>query len=373
MRFFKYLTFLFLLTLSTFLHADYITWSGGSFENPSVSARGSTASISCSNFGSKFGFTGKVSSGNCYDQNNNLRGYIGFIEPDCPSATSVDLKVPTNAQSYQCVSGCQYRLRACVDVDFEGGMTCSAISTGIACGGTPPPKPVDPNAPATPDSPTDTPAAPGQNSSNTNTNTATTTGTSTSTSTSTSTKTTENNTTTTNTTTNTTINNNTTTTLDLSSLESTIRSLGDILGAKLDAIKEALGGDSGGDTGTPDGNGTDLTDTNAKIDENNSLLSDLKDWLTGEGDGSNGSGGDNPFGNDAVPEKALTPQDLKTNIFSGSAACPADRTLSFQLFTGKTFSKSFSFAMWCDKLAIFGTLILIASYLYGAYIITSKS
>ena len=148
-----------------------------------------------------------------------------------------------------------------------------------------------------------------------------------------------------------------------------------VLSNKLDAILGKIGGDggdggSGGDGGIGGNIDIDLTETNKKIDENKSVLESIKDWLTG---GEDGSGGDNPFGNDAVPEKALTPQDLKTNIFSGSAACPADRTLSFQLFTGKTFSKSFSFAMWCDKLAIFGTLILIASYLYGAYIITSKS
>src|SRR5690606_7979190 len=48
----------------------------------------------------------------------------------CPSATQKDLKVSINSKSYVCVAGCQYRLRACVDVDIEPGMTCSAISTG---------------------------------------------------------------------------------------------------------------------------------------------------------------------------------------------------------------------------------------------------
>ena len=152
-----------------------------------------------------------------------------------------------------------------------------------------------------------------------------------------------------------------------------MKNLTAVISNKLDAILGKMDQDGGDDGSTGNGDGTDLTETNAKLDENNSLLSDLKDWLTGGEDGSNGTGGDNPFGNDAVPEKAITPQDFKTNIFSGSASCPADRTLSFQLFTGKTFSKTFSFSIWCDKLAIFGTLILIASYLYGAYIITSKS
>ena len=45
----------------------------------------------------------------------------------CPSATSVDLKVPTSSGSYVCTAGCQYKLKACVDVDFEAGMTCTEV------------------------------------------------------------------------------------------------------------------------------------------------------------------------------------------------------------------------------------------------------
>ena len=254
-------------------------------------------------------------------------------------------------------------------------MTCSAISTGQDCGTNPPPKTPDPNNPtpdpATPDPATPDPADPtGPPPENTSTSESTSTSSSQSTSTS---STDSGGNTINNTTTNSTTNTTTNTIINLDRLENVIKNMTSVLSNKLDAILGKMDQDGGSDGGTGDGDGTDLTETNQKLDENNSLLSDLKDWLTGDGDGSNGTGGDNPFGNDAVPEKALTPQDLKTNIFSGSAACPADRTLSFQLFTGKTFSKSFSFAMWCDKLAIFGTLILIASYLYGAYIITSKS
>lgn len=282
----------------------------------------------------------------------------------CPSAQEINLKVALNAQTYQCVQNCQYRLTACVDVDFEAGMTCTAISTGKDCGQTPPP--TNTSGTNTPD--TGTPATPDQNSTGTNTNTATTTGTSTSTSTSTSTATTENNITTTNTTTNTTITNNTTTTIDLSSLESTIKSIGSILGSKLDSIKDLISDNPA------NGNATDLTETNQKLDDIKNNGQKTNNWLQGKNeDGTGGGIGDNPFGTDQTPEKALTPQDLETNIFSASPTCPADRTLSFQLFTGKTFAKTFSFSMWCDKLTIFGTLILIASYLYAAYIITSKS
>ena len=282
--------------------------------------------------------------------------------PKCPSATEVTLKVSVNAQKYQCVNQCQYALTGCVDIDFEPGQTCGAISTGIDCGGTPPKDPAD-NSQA-PDS-DGTPAAPGQNPSNTNTNTATTTGTSTSTSTSTTTNNSTNNTSTTNTTTTTV--NNSTTKIDLSSLENAIKSMSSALGKKLDDIKNAIAGlkdqDGGNDGCVP-------TETKPCSDS----AKDILDWLKGDGDGGGvGGEGDNPFGTDVTPERELTQQSLQTNIFTGSASCPADRTLSMTLFTGKTFQKSFSFTMWCDKLAIFGTLILIASYMYAAYIITSKS
>ena len=289
----------------------------------------------------------------------------------CPSAQEIGLKVSVNAQKYQCVNGCQYALTKCVDIDFEPGMTCDAISTGIDCGGTPPTKPKDPaDNTQTPDAPGDTPAAPGQNTSNTNTNTATSTGTSTSTSTSTTTNNTSNNTSTTNTTTTTV--NNTTTKIDLSSLESAIETIGKLLGGKLDAIKESLGGESGSENGTPDG--TDLTETNSKLDDIKNNGDKLNNWLQGKNeDGTGGGVGDNPFGTDVTPERTLDAQSFKTNIFQSNAQCPADKTLSMTLFTGRTFSRTLSFSMWCDKLAIFGSLILIAAYLYGASIIVRNS
>lgn len=378
MKAFKYLIFLLILT-PTFVHAKTVYYISDIAPYKDVPHQ--TALAACK---SLIGYV-KYRSGayvtitdadvrdsfscNLYYNSAGTRQHGGTAnyystQVSCPSAQEINLKVALNAQTYQCVQGCQYRLTACVDVDFEAGMTCTAISTGIDCGQTPPP--TSTSGPTTPD--TGTPATPNQSPTGTNTNTATTTGTSTSTSTSTSTATTENNTTTTNTTTNTTITNNTTTTIDLSSLESTIKSIGSILGTKLDAIKDLI-------SDTPsNGNSTDLTETNQKLDDIKNNTKNTNNWLQGKNeDGTGGGIGDNPFGTDQTPEKALTPQDLETNIFVGSAICPADRTLSFQLFTGKTFSKSFSFSMWCDKLAIFGTLILIASYLYGAYIITSKS
>lgn len=375
MRFFKYLIFFFFFfstnTYSYFSDPSGQRFSSGqavckSYESGSSAPKPFTYQPLSSS-----GTTGTVKIGNCYSATGANVGGVWYVYPVCPSATEVTLKVPVNAQKYQCVNQCQYALRGCVDIDFEPGMTCSAISTGIACGGTPPVKPKDPaDNTQTPDAPTDTPAAPGQNPSNTNTNSATTTGSSTSTSTSTTTNNTTTNTSTTNTTTTTNI--NTTTKIDLSSLESAIESIGKLLGGKLDAIKEALGGDKGSENGSPDG--TDLTETNSKLDDIKKNGDKLNNWLQGKNeDGTGGGVDDNPFGTDVTPERTLDAQSFKTNIFQSNAQCPADKTLSMTLFTGRTFTRTLSFSMWCDKLAIFGSLILIAAYLYGASIIVRNS
>lgn len=251
---------------------------------------------------------------------NTANFYISS-QLSCPSATSVDLKVPTNSGSYVCTNQCQYKLRACVDVDFESGMTCSAISTGQDCGT---PKPVEsstsPPVTQDPTNPTDK-------------------------------------------------------TEDQAIFENIMNVIGD----KLDSIKDAITGgnqnQNGGNTGGSNGGTTggdvtvnvDMSETNAKIDETNSLIDELTKWLQGE------DLGDDIFGDSEPPEKELTPQQLDTNIFSGRAQCPADARLSFNLLGGKTFTKTFEFKDWCDNLEIFGFFILIASYLFGAYIIVSKS
>lgn len=101
---------------------------------------------------------------------------------------------------------------------------------------------------------------------------------------------------------------------------------------------------------------------------------DLNNWLQGKNsDGTGGGVGDNPFGTDETPEKELDKKNFSTSIFGSNAQCPSDKTLSMTLFTGRTFTKTFSYSMWCDKLAIFGQFILIASYLYGAHIVTRNS
>lgn len=265
--------------------------------------------------------TGNTISGELTGGSVGDLGYKVCEQIQCPSATSVDLKVPTSSGSYVCTAGCQYKLKACVDVDFESGMTCSATSTGQDCG-TPKPTESSTNPPATQD-----PANPSDK------------------------------------------------TEDQTIFENTMQ----VIGEKLDGIKDAITGGNqnqdGGDTGGSNGGTTggdvnvnvDMSETNAKIDETNSLIDELTKWLQGE------DLGDDIFGDQEPPEKELTPQQFDTSIFSSRSQCPADARLSFNLLGGKSFTKTFEFKDWCDNLEIFGSFILIASYLFGAYIIVSKS
>ena len=231
------------------------------------------------------------------------------------------LKVPVTSGKMVCVDSCQYSLTKCVDVDFEAGMTCDGVNEGRECG-TPPPT-TNPTTPPVTQDPTNT--------------------------------------------------------TDKTDEQKTFENIMHVIGEKLDGIKDAITGGNqnqdGGDTGGSNGGTTggdvtvnvDMSETNAKIDETNSLIDELTKWLEGE------DLGDDIFGDQEPPEKELTPQQLDTNIFSGRAQCPPDARLSFNLLGGKTFTKTFEFKDWCDNLEIFGSLILIASYLYGAYIIVSKS
>lgn len=336
MKFFKYLVFIFLSIYSVNVFAETIYACSATEECRKLG--GPSAYVYRINGTEQPAFFGCV--GGTAPPNLFIVNQCPESKPDCPSATEVTLKVALNAQKYQCVDSCQYALRGCVNVQFDSGgnpdggdnttMQCSAISTGIECGKAPPTTSPSSTSPKTPDS-NGTAAAPGQTSSNTSPakNAAT------STSTSTSTTNTTNNTATNTSTSNTTTTSTTSTAFDFSDLKNHLTTLFSNFGTKFDG---------------------------------------LSNWLQGKNqDGTGGGVGDNPFGIDATPEKELDQKSLQTNIFSGSASCPPDRTLSMTLFTGKTFQKSFSFAMWCDKLAIFGTLILIASYMYAAYIITSKS
>lgn len=146
------------------------------------------------------------------------------------------------------------------------------------------------------------------------------------------------------------------------------------------------GGDDGGDGGDDGGggNGVDLSGVIAAINAAKSAivsavdkvkdsvsdlgdsLSQLKDWLMGDADTSS-------MTDVEVPEKQLDEKSFSENLYSSSAQCPADRTLSFKLLGRADFTKTFSFQMLCDHLSIFGQLIMLVAYIYAARIVTRDS
>lgn len=328
MKAFKYLIFFLFSFFSTQAFSAYQYYL---VHNPST--KFSSAIDACKSLDSSATFNSIMRSGLAGYCKGSTGGDIATVgydvvadpEPETPKCEAgilpVTLKVPVTSGKMVCVNSCQYSLSKCVDVDFEAGMTCDGVNEGRECG-TPPPTTTPTTPPVTqdPTNPTD--------------------------------KTDE---------------------------QKTFENIMHVIGEKLDGIKDAITGgnqnQNGGDTGGSNGGTTggdvnvnvDMSETNAKIDETNSLIDELTKWLQGE------DLGDDIFGDSEPPEKELTPQQLDTNIFSGRAQCPADARLSFNLLGGKTFTKTFSFSDWCDNLEIFGSLILIASYLYGAYIIVSKS
>lgn len=327
MKAFKYLVFFILLLLSFHVYA----LSGYQVLEGSKIYSGASPDIACAKYASGIGLSYdelKIETGGMYCQffRNKInirqtRYFIGSYEPDpepeekCKANTMpFSVKVPVNSGKMVCISGCQVSITKCVDVDFEAGMTCDGYYEGRECG-TPPPT-TTPPVTQDPTNPTD--------------------------------KTDD---------------------------QKTFENIMHVIGEKLDGIKDAItggnqnqnGGDTGGSNGGTTGDVTvnvDMSETNAKIDETNSLIDELTKWLQGE------DLGDDIFGDQEPPEKELTPQQFDTSIFSGRAQCPADARLSFNLLGGKTFTKTFKFKDWCDNLEIFGALILAASYLYAAYIVS---
>jgi hypothetical protein len=333
MKAFKYLVFFLILSFSNLAYSfeqctyKYTLW-GANKTFSSVSALCAEAKsvsgwtdLQCVVTGNRI--SGEITGGSVGDL-----GYKVCEQIQCAANGTgpFDLKVSASTGRFVCMGGCQYVISKCVDVtfdagDFEPGMTCDGHNTGQECGT---PKPTDPNPtpPVTQDpiNPTDKPEE-----------------------------------------------------------QRIFENIMSVIGEKLDGIKDAItggnqnqdGGDTGGSNGGTNGGdvtvNVDMSETNAKIDETNSLIDELTKWLQGE------DLGDDIFGDSEPPEKELTPQQFDTNIFSGRAQCPADARLSFNLLGGKSFTKTFEFKDWCDNLEIFGSLILIASYLFGAYIIVSKS
>lgn len=330
MKAFKYLVFAFLSLLSVNSYSATV-WYNPSYPNNTFS----TPVEACKFYLSKVGYGpyhSVVQDGSmffCYYGSGSKQGGWGIYQkvvddpkPKCEANTMpFSVKVPVDSGKMVCISGCQVSISKCVDVDFEAGMTCDGYYEGRECG-TPPPTTTPTTPPVTqdPTNPTD--------------------------------KTDE---------------------------QKTFENIMHVIGEKLDGIKDSITGgnqnQNGGDTGGSNGGDTggdvtvnvDMSETNAKIDETNSLIDELTKWFQGE------DLGDDIFGDQEPPEKELTPQQLDTSIFSSRSQCPADARLSFNLLGGKSFTKTFEFKDWCDNLEIFGSLILIASYLFGAYIIVSKS
>lgn len=102
------------------------------------------------------------------------------------------------------------------------------------------------------------------------------------------------------------------------------------------------------------------------VDKVKDTLSDIQDFLSGDVDTSS-------MTDVEVPQKQLDEKSFSENLYSSSAQCPVDRTLSFKLLGRADFTKTFSFQMLCDHLSIFGQLIMLASYIYAARIVTRDS
>lgn len=273
------------------------------------------------------------SGGTCRAVSNTGHNVIASMRlgqgSHCPSATERNLKVPVTAGSHVCVENCQYKLTACVDIDFEPGMTCGGITTGGTCGNQSKPglNPTTGQYPNNPDSGGNPPiTSDGSNKNNDGSNEST--NSSNSESNSTSTYNEETNTWNTTTVTKTSI--------DTSRLENTITNNTEKL---IDKFKCLTTGDC------------------------------PKDSADGDGDGGVG---DDPFGDSVIPETQLTERSLQTNLFASSNSCPIDRTLNMN-FMGRNFTHTFSFSQFCGYLSIIGTLILTFSYLGSAYIVVSKS
>lgn len=381
MRFFKYLIFAFFTLTSNFSFAiDYVIQAGGAkkFYSLKAACQGHVdyqSQVYPNNRFSLISSSLRSGTTNVFDcdikrcdstfRSCETVSYSGtYSKTNCPSAIQKSLKVPINSPDLVCSGGCQYRAINSVDIPEEPGITITAISTGKECSG-------GVNGSTGNTSTATGTGDQGSNGSNdgsstsTNSATSTSTGSSTSTSTSNTTTTTTNNTTnntsssssTTTTSTSTTNNNTTNTTIDLSSLENTIVNTSKQI---IDAINKVRDKISEGDD-----SGTDMTETNKKLDDIKKGIDDGNEW------GKEGANGDLPVGEStALPEKTLEKKTFSENIFSSSAQCPANKTLSMSLLGARSFSYSFDFTQWCYYLGLLGQMILIGAYLHGANIIT---
>lgn len=379
MRFFKYLIIHLILFFSSFSHAqNKVIYYSADFPKESFY----TEQAACDNLKNKYGISYpsvKLTGNECaVYSNTSVHKYVKiyYRTEDCPSAIQQAISVSRNSGSYVCVAQCQYAIQGCVEVNFDSGnpdggdrskMSCNAISTGKSCAGA-----TNPNTGNTSQSPTT--SNPGANANNdgsktaTNSSNSTTTGseTSNSTSTTTTTNNTTNNTSTstTNTTTTTTVNNTTNTVIDLSSLENTIVNTSKTI---VDAVNKLSGKIDGGNNGSE--NGTDLTETNKKLDEINSNTKGTKDSLDaikkelttdpGLGDGT---------GIVDIGQQQIDIPDQQ--YFQWSAQCPLSTGSTAISLNGQATSIDSDFTSWC-KMAVDVRPFVLAAGAVIAFLIAS--
>lgn len=126
-----------------------------------------------------------------------------------------------------------------------------------------------------------------------------------------------------------------------------------------------------------------LTNIKTSIDTLNTTLSnsftELTDLLTNhfENENNGDDENNNPVSVDTSTLEAEVPiqnygnndRSLSTNLFSSSAQCPADNTLSMN-FMGKTVTYTFRYDTICNALSFLGYFILLIAYVFAARIVT---
>lgn len=119
-----------------------------------------------------------------------------------------------------------------------------------------------------------------------------------------------------------------------------------------------------------------IGDLSASLSDSLNRIYDLlKDKLKSDGetpntgDGETPNGGVDTSGLEAdLPIKPIVKKDFKENLFSSSAKCPPDNTLSMN-FLGRNFTHTFKYSSFCDGLSIIGFFIIIMCYLYASHIV----
>ena len=106
----------------------------------------------------------------------------------------------------------------------------------------------------------------------------------------------------------------------------------------------------------PVGGGTGGTATDMK--PTNDLLTDIKNFLTGSADTSSLKAD--------LPSQEVSRGSLTTGIFQSSPQCPPDVVLVLPALGSYTFS----YSRFCDALQLAGYLIMIAAYMFAAYIVS---